>query len=403
MPYMETNSFPLMTLVCLVALPSLAAVCFLVLWMRQRAQNKTLAAAFSAQETLLAGLREAYRDLDGTKPLRELGQSTAFINHEIKNYMMVVSGYAALLQRSKTLDDKTRAMVDNIAQTVAKLQEFSTNVLEQSKSKIAHEDVEIDLVQMLKSCIEANFRENSSKFTVDCAAPDNTLLVNGSPGKLERVLACAFQNSLEAGAKAVRVRLSVHNYMALITIDDDGGGCGAADLPNLSTTFFTTKRSGTGLGLCVMRSIVEAHGGNISIYPKNLLGGGEHGLSVQIVIPASRKTPYTVVKSEMILVKEGLNDTPGILGTLKNLKIVPRVVETAKDVELSPKSSSLGITALAAAEQAATLKGRPAGTGEGIKILSIEKTAGGVTLVKDANSGGVGLFTEEYIIHNLCG
>lgn len=350
---------------------------------------------------LLANLREAYRDLEATKPLRELGQSTAFINHEIKNYMMVISGYAVLLQRSKSLEAKERAMADNIAQTVAKLQNFSMGVFEQSKSKIAHEDIEFELVEKIKSCIDTNFSEHSPRFTVDCTVSDGAILVNGSPGKIERVFANAFRNSFEAGAKSIRVRLSVHNYMALIAIEDDGNGCDPALLQNLSTTFFTTKPSGIGLGLCVMRSTVEAHGGNISIYSKNLLDG-KHGLSLQIVIPASKKMSYSVAKSEVVLVREGFGDTAGMLEMLKNLKIFPRTVETAAGVETAPKSAALGVTVLASANIAAALWDRPkAEGGEGVRILSLEKGAGGVMLVRDAE-GGVDLFTEDYIVRYLC-
>jgi len=372
-----------------------------VLTLRQKSKIDTMKTALNEQSELLANLRETYRELEATKPLRELGQATSFINHEIKNHMMVISGYAMLLQRSKTLDDKNRAMVDNIAQGVASLQSFSQGVIEVARAKIAHENIEFDLVQNLKSCIEANFKAQEKDIYVGCTAPDGTILVNGSPGKLEKVFANALRNAFEAGAKQVSVRMLVHNYMALAVIEDDGPGCDAAYLPNLSETFFTTKRSGTGLGLCVMRSIVEAHGGNISIYTKNPLGNNAHGLSVQMIIPASKKMPYTAAKSEVLLVKEGLSDSAGIMEKLKNLKILPRTAEFAKDVESAPKNSSLGLMVLAAAEKAAELKSRPESS-EAARILSLEKIGDGQMLVRNTDDNRADLFTEEYIITHLC-
>jgi len=364
--------------------------------------NMTAMAA--AQNAALANLREAYRDLETTKPLREIGQSAAFINHEIKNYMMVISGYAALLARSKTLDGKDRAMVDNIAQTAAKLQDFNMSVLELSKSNASREDSEFDLAERLKSCVDVNFNKQQPRISVRCAAPQNTVLVNGSAVKIERALINALRNSLEAGARGIDVRLYVYNYMALAVIEDDGAGCDAARLPDFFTTFFTTKEGsgGTGLGLCVIRSIVEAHGGSVSIYTKNLLGGNERGLSMQIVIPASKKTPCDAAMSEVMLVKEGLGGAlSGVMAVLKNLKIIPRVAERGRDVDAAPKSRSLSLIILAAAPVAADVK-KNIGGDSAVRVLSINEGAGGTLLVNDADRDRVDLFTEEYIVRYLC-
>ena len=362
-----------------------------------------MTAAVAAQNAALANLREAYRDLETTKPLREIGQSAAFINHEIKNYMMVISGYATLLLRSKTLDEKDRGMVDNIAQTAAKLQDFNMSVLELSKSTASREDSEFNLAEKLTSCVDVNFHKQASRFSVECSAPQNTVLVNGSAAKIERALINAFRNSLEAGARGVCVRLYVYNYMALTVIEDDGAGCDAAHLPDFFTTFFTTKEGsgGTGLGLCVIRSIAEAHGGNVSIYSKNLLGGGEHGLSMQIVIPASKKTPCDAAASEVMLVKEGLGGAlAGVSAILKNLKIIPRVAERLKDVDAAPKSRALSLIILAAAPIAAEIK-KDAPREPAVRVLSITEGDGGAILVSDAGGERIGLFTEEYVVRCL--
>jgi len=379
----------------------LAAAGLLALSLRQRGKVRVLAAALSGREALLAGLREAYMDLEATKPLCELGQSTAFINHEVKNYMMVISGYAALLQRSKSLTDKERAMVDNIAQSTAALQGFSRRVGELYKSNASHDETEAELTALVRSCVNNNFIEQSANISVDCAAEGGAILVDCSPNKLEKVFVNALRNSFEAGALNVSVKLTVHNYMALIVIEDDGAGCNAANLPILLKTFYTSKPGSMGLGLCVMRSIIAAHGGNISIYTKNVLGNSQHGMSVQIVLPASKKTSYTPPRAEALLVREDLSDIDMILGILKNLKIIPRVAETAKDLVAAPKNSSVELTVLASAKAAQALK-KEIGGDEGIRIFSIEKTAGGLMLVKNAAAGSANLFTEEYVVRHFC-
>ncbi|MDR2694340.1 MAG: hypothetical protein LBB74_09045 [Chitinispirillales bacterium] len=351
-------------------------------------------------------LREAYKDLETTKPLRELGQSSAFINHEIKNYMMIISGYATLLTKSKELCERDRGMVDNIAQTTAKLQEFSMSVLELSRSKVMHENKEVELVQTLRTCVNVYFHKQSSKFNIGYvqsgSAHIDGIFVNGSPEKLDRVFVNAFCNAFEAGAQNIGVRFSARNAVVLIVIEDDGVGCDADNLANFFTTFFTTKQGtgGTGLGLCVIRSIIEAHGGNINIYSKNLLGGDKHGMVMQITLPASKRMPYETVKYEFMLIKQGLGDATGILEILKNLKIIPHIAQKPRDADLSPRNSSLGLIVLTAAENVAEIKGWVGGgSGPGIKIITVDIGDGKAVFVGAGESRE--LFTEEFAVNYL--
>jgi signal transduction histidine kinase len=361
-------------------------------------------AMVAAQKEALESLREAVSDLETTKPLRELGQSSAFVNHEIKNYMMVISGYTALLARSKEINERDRGFIDNIAQTVAKLQEFSLSVLELSKSKVTHENKEIELAQKLRSCIDVYFHKQAAKIAVSCSAPQGGILLNGSPDKLERVFINALRNAFEAGAHSVNVRLSVYSGVALIAIEDDGVGCDAAHLPSFFTTFFTTKQGtgGTGLGLCIIRSIIEAHSGSVGIYSKNLLGGGAHGLEMQIMIPASKQTPSATPKFEVMLVKSGFGDTAGILNILKNLQIIPHIADKPRDADLTTRNSSLGLVVLAAAQKAAEIRGRVGEGAAAVKVLAITEGEAGA-LFACVDDGDRKLFTEEYIAAYLCG
>ena len=357
----------------------------------------------SERDAAFERLREAYMDLEATKPLRELGRSAAFISHELKNYMMVISGYAALLLRSEKLDGKDRAMADSIAAAVAKLHDFSMGILELSRSEAAIGEEEFELAQRLRLCVDANFPERASDISVSCDAPRNTVLINGNPEKLERAVINAVRNSFEAGARSVSVKLSACNQTALIVIEDDGAGCAAEHLQNLSTTFFTTKRdNGMGLGHCIIRSIVEAHNGCVNIYAKNVLGGGKQGLSVQILLPVSKKMACEAVKAEIILIKDGLPGVSAITKMLKNLKIVPRAAEHVSEIGNEGQNSLLDLIIIAAASKTEELR-ELTGNNEKIKVLPVEEAEGGVLLVIDNDNSlsNRELLTEEYIINCL--
>jgi len=93
--------------------------------------------AAAAEQSLK--LKQAYKDLEEAKPMRDLGESTSAISHDIKNQMSVISGYATLLIRSKTADDKSRKMAENILQASIKIQESSISALDAARIKMKHE------------------------------------------------------------------------------------------------------------------------------------------------------------------------------------------------------------------------------------------------------------------------
>jgi signal transduction histidine kinase len=96
--------------------------------------------------------------------------------------------------------------------------------------------------------------------------------VSGDAGQLGQVVLNLLQNAIHALGEGerggrVRVRLSPEAGEAHLSVQDDGGGIAADDVPHVFEPFFTTKPQGqgTGLGLAVTREIVTRHGGRISV------------------------------------------------------------------------------------------------------------------------------------------
>jgi signal transduction histidine kinase len=72
----------------------------------------------------------------------------------------------------------------------------------------------------------------------------------------------------------------------VLTIQDDGVGIAAHDLPKVFDAFFTTRSTvGTGIGLFVAKQFVEGHGGQIEIESRN--GAENHGTAVRVFLPIS--------------------------------------------------------------------------------------------------------------------
>jgi signal transduction histidine kinase len=102
------------------------------------------------------------------------------------------------------------------------------------------------------------------------------------PGQLEQALLNLLKNAHESGSTADEVKLIVRRGAGVVRIEvvDRGPGMTEAVLTNALVPFYSTKRSGTGLGLALAREIAEAHGGRIAL--GNREGGG---LSVALVLP----------------------------------------------------------------------------------------------------------------------
>jgi signal transduction histidine kinase len=102
------------------------------------------------------------------------------------------------------------------------------------------------------------------------------------PAQLEQALLNLLKNAHESGSPADEVTLEVRRLHEGVRIDvqDRGPGMSDAVLTNALVPFYSTKRSGTGLGLALAREIAEAHGGRITL--ANREGGG---LTVTMLLP----------------------------------------------------------------------------------------------------------------------
>jgi nitrogen fixation/metabolism regulation signal transduction histidine kinase len=103
------------------------------------------------------------------------------------------------------------------------------------------------------------------------------------PAQLEQALLNLLKNAHESGSKPGQVELHVKSALGMLRIEvmDRGQGMNDAVLTNALVPFYSTKRSGTGLGLALAREIAEAHGGRITLANRD--GGG---LTVALILPS---------------------------------------------------------------------------------------------------------------------
>ena len=95
----------------------------------------------------------------------------------------------------------------------------------------------------------------------------NLRYIRGNRIQLQQVLINLIKNAIESMSDSavrpplVRVSTAIQGELAVVAVEDSGRGFDAAAAEHMFEPFFTTKRGGTGVGLSICRSIVEAHGG----------------------------------------------------------------------------------------------------------------------------------------------
>jgi nitrogen fixation/metabolism regulation signal transduction histidine kinase len=116
---------------------------------------------------------------------------------------------------------------------------------------------------------------------VDEAPPEPAFV---DPAQIEQALLNLLKNAHESGSPPDQVELHIKRMQDVVRIDvmDRGQGMNDAVLTNALVPFYSTKRSGTGLGLALAREIAEAHGGRITL--GNREGGG---LTVTLLLPTT--------------------------------------------------------------------------------------------------------------------
>lgn len=195
--------------------------------------------------------------------LAEIGQMTAAIAHELRNPLTGIRGAAQLI-----LSDPTYAYepAQIILEEAVKMNTLCDDFLEVSrplKLRLAPKRLS-EVVRRVKDLWSAEFKEKGIGLDL-CVIPSEVEVAIDSKS-VEQIVHNLIRNALQASHPGGRVELRVEN--GALSVTDDGEGMDESTRLRLFAPFFTTKAHGTGLGLCNVRRIVDAHGGSVEVWSK---------------------------------------------------------------------------------------------------------------------------------------
>lgn len=186
-----------------------------------------------------------------------LGEMSAGIAHEFKNSLATISGYAQMLEKGAG----EKEFAGKIASETANLSRIVTDFLNFAKPQgTAREPVA--LLPMLDDCA------NEAQVRISFESFPESIVVIGDPTSLRQAFSNLLRNSHEAAKPGVlpQVKASASQSAGKVTLRlaDNGVGIPKEHLDRVFIPFFTTKTTGTGLGLALVHRIFAEHGGGIS-------------------------------------------------------------------------------------------------------------------------------------------
>ncbi len=196
--------------------------------------------------------------------LIHIGELTSRITHDMRNPLTVIINYSMMIQKNSKnkLDKKSLdqlALVESEARKMYRQIEDILNYVKLPPLKLQN----YSLHDILKKVIENIQTDNDVEIQLPKANPQIICDID----KLEIVFVNLITNAVEAisgtGSISISVKTAPNNI--IIEIEDSGPGIAKEDLDKVFEPLFTTKQSGTGLGLSSCKNIIERHGGTLSV------------------------------------------------------------------------------------------------------------------------------------------
>ncbi len=217
--------------------------------------------------------------------LEAMGEMAASISHEIRNPLGAIELFASLLRRDVKGEPEKEELAENIIAGVKSLTNITSNLLLFTKN-VKPDKKWVDINQIIDNAlIFTAYATQHKNITINVELGENIGKVFADGELLKQVVLNLVLNAIQAMKSNGTISIATKKVQSdtvipapeadthlLLTIEDNGQGISKENAEKVFNPFFTTKRSGLGLGLAIVHKIISAHGGFIEVTSEESIG-----------------------------------------------------------------------------------------------------------------------------------
>jgi signal transduction histidine kinase len=210
-------------------------------------------------------LREAQEQLVRREKLAALGQIAGSIGHELRNPLGVIGNSAFYLKtKFKDEDEKVMKHLNILQREIRRSDAIISDLLDFSRVSLPSLE-EIDVNSIVKDAL-AN-AETPENIALETWLNESLPGIHADPVQIQQVFQNIISNAFQAMPEGGRLEITTgtrHGFVETI-FKDTGGGIPDENIQKIFEPLFTTKAKGIGLGLSIVKSIIDRHKGEIEV------------------------------------------------------------------------------------------------------------------------------------------
>ena len=193
-----------------------------------------------------------------------IGKIGANIAHDLRNPLTVIKGSFEILKMKNHNMEKTfeKKQYQKIDDSIKKIEYLTKDILDFAKTKELNKE-KISFLELIQEAID----EFKIPSTIKINLPIHDYKIHVDKIKFQNVISNLIKNSLDEICENGNITIDLHENddNVLFTIEDSGNTLSEKELPQIFEPLYTTKQTGTGLGLMICKKIIEQHGGTINV------------------------------------------------------------------------------------------------------------------------------------------
>ncbi len=231
---------------------------------------------------------EQERKLADQAGFAQVGEMAAEMAHEFKRPLASIRSAVSLLEQEYELNAQAQSLLGAVDGQLGKLTETMQDLFALAKP-VELRSERVDLRDTVDGALlQLSSLTDTSGRTVERDLPAELPAVSGDAHRLEQAMLNVMLNAMEAMEEGGRLKVSLagEGDHVVVRLSDTGPGIPADEIDKIVLPFYSTKPSGTGLGLPLVARIVAAHGGSLDIQSE-----AGRGTTVMMKLPTERGAP----------------------------------------------------------------------------------------------------------------